>query len=329
MIIGAIAALGLLAVACGGGDAKSSTGGGVTRPPAIDNGPTSTDSFATTDLASRDAAASKGTTTESRAAGSPASPNTAQNSQQAPAGPGEAPALASTLDRKIIFNATIDLSVKDVPSAYNAVSRAARGAGGFVEKSSFLNAAGDDGPRSATLTLRVPVSKYEDVLGELRTMDGVKVQREGSKSSEVTEQYTDLQSRLRNLQSTEAQYLKLLEQAKTISEILTVNDRINSVRSQIEQIQGRLKVLDSLTDMATIDVTIAPIVPLKADTNGGPKTIGEAFADAWEASLDVVRYLSAAGAVVAVALIWLALPAGLVLFGARHARRHRPGAVAS
>jgi hypothetical protein len=328
MMIGAIAALGLLAVACGGGDAKSSTGGGVTRPPAIDNGPTSTDSFATTDPASRDASAPKGTTTESRAAGSPASPNTAQNSQQAPGG-AEAPALASTLDRKIIFNATIDLSVRDVPSAYNAVSRAARGAGGFVEKSSFLNAAGDDGPRSATLTLRVPVSKYEDVLGELRTMDGVKVQREGSKSSEVTEQYTDLQSRLRNLQSTEAQYLKLLEQAKTISEILTVNDRINSVRSQIEQIQGRLKVLDSLTDMATIDVTIAPIVPLKADTRGGPKSIGEAFADAWEASLDVVRYLSAAGAVVAVALIWLALPAMLVLFGARHARRHRPGAVAS
>jgi hypothetical protein len=145
----------------------------------------------------------------------------------------------------------------------------------------------------------------------------------------VTEQYTDLQSRLRNLQSTEAQYLKLLEQAKSINDILTVNDRINSVRSQIEQIQGRLKVLDNLTDMATIDVTLAPIVPAKVENGGGPKSVGEAFADAWEASLDVMRHLAAAGAVVAVAAIWLAVPAILVLVVALFGRRNRPGAAAS
>jgi hypothetical protein len=322
LLIGTVAAFALAAVACGGDDAGTRLGTGAT--PA-NGGGTLSDTFGPANGTPRDSVAGS----ESKSALSQANSDSAPLSQPATGASGDTPALASTLDRKIIFNATIDLTVKDVPAAYNTVSRIVKGAGGFVEKSSFLNSAGDEKSRSATLTLRVPATQYEDVLGELRTMDGAQVQREGSKSSEVTEQYTDLQSRLRNLQSTEAQYLKLLEQAKSINDILTVNDRINSVRSQIEQIQGRLKVLDNLTDMATIDVTLAPIVPAKVENGGGPKSVGEAFADAWEASLDVMRHLAAAGAVVAVAAIWLAVPAILVLVVALFGRRNRPGAAAS
>ena len=237
----------------------------------------------------------------------------------APADTDTGPALADQLSRKIIFNATVALDVKDVAAAFNRASAIARESGGYVERSSFEGSSGDR-KGSATVTLRVPVDRYQDTLGALRTMDGATVRQEGTKSNEVTEQYTDLQSRLRNLQSTEVQYLELLKQAKTIQEILTVNDRVNSVRSQIEQIQGRLKVLDAATELATVDVTLAPVVAARADSDG-PRSFGTAFADAWESSLDVARNVANAGAVVAVASIWLAVPLALVVLGTRRAAR--------
>ena len=238
--------------------------------------------------------------------------------------------LATALDRKIIFNATLTLEARDVTSTFNLASRIATNAGGFVEKSTFSGGEGSSGDtkRTASLTIRVPADRYQATLSELRTLDGVTVKTEGSKSSEVTEQYTDLTSRLRNLERTETQYLALLVQAKTIDEILKMTDRVDSVRSQIDQAQGRLKLLDHLTDLATIDIAIAPLVPAKPQpkTNDGPKSIGEAFADAWAGSLEAARYVASAGAVLTVAVAWFAIPTALALLAARRFRRRTPAA---
>jgi len=255
--------------------------------------------------------------------GAPAGPATSSSQSQPSGGGGGAPASIGTLDRKIVFNATLNLSAKDVGASFNAVSRIATSAGGFVEKSSF-NGSAAEAKRAAMLTLRVPVDQYQGVLGDLRSLDGVTVAGESSRSSEVTEQYTDLQSRLRNLERTEQQYLKLLEQAKSIPDILTMTDRLDNVRAQIEQIQGRIKVLDGLTEMATVDVTLSPVLPGKTAPDGaGPKSLGAAFADAWEWSLEAGRYLGAAGAVLLVGAIWLIVPLGLAALGMRLARRRR------
>ena len=266
------------------------------------------------------------------------SPSVAQSAQRAPNASGaSAPATipdssgdkggtdgsASSigdLDRKIVFNASLALGAGDVTAAYSEASSIASRLGGFIEKSQFSGAKeADRDNRSAALTMRVPVDKYQEALQAIRGMNNVKINNENSHSTEVTEQYTDLQSRQRTLQATEQQYLKLLEQAKTINEILTVNDRLTSVRTQIEQIVGRLKVLDHQADLATIDLSLAPL-PLPGNTpnsSNGPKSVTESFADAWAGSLEAARYLASAGAVVAVVAIWFALPIGLALLGFR------------
>jgi hypothetical protein len=251
------------------------------------------------------------------------SKNTSDTAAAPATGGGDtAPDLGSIVDRKIIFNSTLALGVEDVGAAFNEATRLARVNGGYIERSNFANATGtnDKSRGSATLTIRVPAERYDDLLASLRTMPGAKVQREGAKSSEVTEQYIDLQSRLHNLQSTEAQYLKLLDQTKSINDILTVNDRLNSVRAQIEQIQGRVNALDKLTDLATVDVTLSPVVAARSD--GDSTTLGDVWNASWERSFDVARALAAAGVVASVAAIWLAAPALIVVFALRRARRH-------
>lgn len=258
------------------------------------------------------------------AAGVPSSKSVANQatggSASAPAGGGTVASLPGLTDRKIILNATIALNVTDVSGSFDTATGFAKSNGGYVERSSFV-ATGGSAQKAATLTIRVPSDRYDQLLSQLRGIPGAKVASESSKSSEVTEQYTDLQSRVRNLQRTEQSYLKLLEQAKTVQEILSLNDRLDSVRGQIEQVQGRINVLDHMTDLATIDVTLAPIVPGKADPADGPKPVGEAFADAWEGSLDALRYMAAAGAVALVAAGWLVVPVIFIALGLRRMLR--------
>jgi hypothetical protein len=229
------------------------------------------------------------------------------------------------LDRKIIFTASLTIEADNVRSSFETAGLIARRVGGFVERSSLSTREGDDGETLtfATITVRVPVGEYDQVLNDLRAMNGTELVSEESGSTEVTEEYTDLQSRLRNLERTEAQYLTLLEQARTINDILTVNDRLDGVRAQIEQIQGRLNLLDDLTELATVSVTLSPVEAapfLVEEDGGGIPTFVEVLEAALAFSAGALMLLAAGSAVLLVALAWLIVP-GLIYIGARFVRR--------
>lgn len=238
------------------------------------------------------------------------------SSSEATGGGGGSTSALGQLDRKIIFTAEMRLTAEDVGGAFNRASTLARANGGYIGSSSFSNPSEPD-RRSANLTIRVPVANYESLLASLRGMDGVTVHSEGSNSTEVTEQYTDLSSRLRNLERTEQQYLDLLAKATTIDDILTVQDRLSGVREQIEQIQGRLNVLDDMTDFATIDITLSPVAARAEEPKSGPPSLAEAWESSWERSLEIARYAAAAGVVIAVTAAWLIVPLALVIIVGR------------
>ena len=264
------------------------------------------------------------------ASGATAAPNTSKSSTVA-----EAPATGGSTDTgggaplpsvdsgsKLIFTATMELNTGDVGRAFNDASSLATGNGGYLEKSAFSNDPNDNTKRSATLTIRVPAQNYDSLLASLRTMNGVGVVTEGSNSNEVTEQYIDLQSNQRNLERTEQQYLELLKQAKSIQEVLTVQDRLTSVRSQIEQIQGRLKVLDQRIDFATINLTISPVVVRVQDNpKGSDWSLRGVLVGSFEQSVEAARYVAAGAIVLVVAMAWLVVPLTLALLAVLRFRR--------
>ncbi|HMO95861.1 MAG TPA: DUF4349 domain-containing protein, partial [Tepidiformaceae bacterium] len=131
----------------------------------------------------------------------------------------------------------------------------------------------------------------------------------------------DLSSRLRNLERTEQQYLELLARANSINDILTVQDRLAGVREQIEQIQGRLNVLDDMTELATVSVSIAPVVAKAEEPKSGPPNLANVWQTSWERSFELARYVAAAALVVLVASAWLVVPLGLLLLASRRFRR--------
>jgi hypothetical protein len=243
------------------------------------------------------------------------------------------------VDRKIERNATLDIIADDVPGTAAKIEAAATAAGGFVSLQTITKTASVDGEEdssryAATVQVRVPAEKYGSVIVELRGLAS-EVVSENSSTVEVTAQYIDFESQLRNLQATEGQYLSLLGQAATVNDILTVQDRLTSVQGQIEQIQGQLQLLDSLTALATITVNVSPPAPSPTPTPspspspsptpappGEPGWSEDAWSDSWGASMDLLRYIGIAAITAGVASVWLIaglalLAAGWKIFGPR------------
>ena len=225
-------------------------------------------------------------------------------------GTGASPQVTgASVERKIIQTASLTLQVEAVSEAFQEVGRIAAGAGAFVASSAFSDEADE---QTASITIRVPAERFQEVLASLRGL-AVKVENEQSEANDVTEEYTDLQSRLRNLEATEAQYLGFLERAQDIEEVLLVQDRLNTVRADIEQVRGRANLLTGLSDMATITVHLHPEA---ADSDGGEANPAEAAKAAWDASLATLRGLATAIVAVAVYSWWLVpIIIGIVVVG--------------
>jgi hypothetical protein len=204
--------------------------------------------------------------------------------------------FASTEDRKIVQTASLRLQVKEVGGSFEEVGRIATGVGGFIASSNF-SFQGED--QVASMTVRVPSDRYQEVLSQLRRL-GERVDSEASNASDVTEEYSDLQARLRNLEATETQMLQLLSQARNVNEILQVQDRLNSLRSEIERVKGRIALLDKLGDLATITVHLRPVV---ASSGGGGGSLGGEVSEAWDASIEFLGEI-AGGVVTAVVFLW-------------------------
>lgn len=310
-------ALALLLAACGGNE--DSAGGNGDDAQAITNADAPSEADAggeqsnSNDLAGKPAPAATGGGS-SVGSGSGSSVGSAGDASQnnGPFG----------LDRKITRTANLEVTVDNVLDSAQEVEDIAITAGGFVSSSNLSRETDSDGGdiQTATIKVRVPAAAYADVLKQLRAI-AKDVRSETSEAQEVTEEYTDLQSRLRNLEATERQYLELLAKAVSIPDILTVQDRLNAVRSEIEQAQGRINVLNDLTDLATISIRLVPpaVAPAVEESQGWAQ-------NAWETSWDVwMDVLAVAGTIAIATVVFLpliAVPAiiGLVawrLFGRR------------
>jgi hypothetical protein len=242
----------------------------------------------------------------------------AQNDAAAPAAPAGDNALPEpkVQDRKIVRNANLDLRVDNVVTAVQQIDDVAAGAGGFVSASSVLVNSGNEGgdrasrTQTATLTIRVPAEAYSTVMSRLRGIAKETVS-ETSNASEVTEEFTDLQARQRNLQATEQRYLELLNKAASIDEILTVQDRLNGVRLEIEQVTGRINVLNNLTGFASITVQLS--LPPAVAQSDGKNWAQKAWQASWETSKDAMVVFGTLAIVGSVLLAWLAVPATILL----------------
>lgn len=214
-----------------------------------------------------------------------------------PASAGEAGADGASLAaRQIVKRAEMTLIVADTPTAMSAIHQLTEELGGYVADSNAYRLSVDPAAQQmqARMTLRVPSARLGQALARLRAL-AVRVDRESTSTEDVTEEYTDNQSRLRNLEATEQELLALLREVRerpnaTAEDILNVHRRITEVRDEIERLKGRQQYLDTLVQLATITIDLIPDALLRPVLEPGWRP-QQTLRDAFRALLRTLQWL--------------------------------------
>ena len=207
-------------------------------------------------------------------------------------GADEGEAYGVNTERKIVKTGYLTLEVDSVVETMGEVTRLAKELGGYVVSS---NKHEDEGVVLGRVAIRVPVERFDEAFNRLRQL-AVDVPYESTEGRDITEEYTDLEAQLRNLEATEAQYLALLEKANKVEEILKVQRELSNVRREIERIKGRMQYLERTSDMALIEANLQET-----------KSLGETGWSALETFKSAVRGLITFGKVLADIAIWLVI----------------------
>ncbi len=221
--------------------------------------------------------------------------------------------LPATEERMIVRTGDISLVVEDVVNARDEITQLAISLNGYVVSSRIW---GEEQDRTGWISVRVSDEKFEQALAELRNL-AVRVTSESTSSEDVTEQYVDLESRLKNAEATERQYLALLEKAEDVDDILRIYDSLSRVRGEIEQIKGRMQYLERTSSMSLISVHLEPVATTKPLVRAGWNAL-EAFKSA-------IRGIVIFGQVLGTIVIWLLIfsPVWGVILGIIYWRRRR------
>lgn len=165
--------------------------------------------------------------------------------------------------RRMIARATLDLVVSDTQATVNSITQLMESLNGYISNANlYKNNYGGAEMLQGSMTLRVPADQLESALEQLEalaiTVRGRTVNRE-----DVTEQYSDIDAQLRNLQATENELREMLAEVRAKpnakpEDILAVHRELTAIRSQIEQLQGRKNVLDNQIGLSTIDLSLTP-----------------------------------------------------------------------
>jgi hypothetical protein len=226
--------------------------------------------------------------------GSAAAPRQAAGAAPAASQADQLQQTLPAVDRMIIRTVTMTIAVTDVQDAFHKVEQLAGEQRGFLASSQIRQ----DGDRlTATVTLRVPAdtASFQSTLERLRGL-AERVVDEQSQAQDVTDQYVDLDARLRTLRTSEDTMLGLLSKAQKIDDILQIQRELTNVRTQIEQIQGRKQLLERQADLATITLTIREAGAFSRPGWSPGQTVEEA-----------VRALGSSLRGLAVLAIWLAI----------------------
>jgi hypothetical protein len=220
------------------------------------------------------------------------------------------------LGNRIVRTAKVDLEVgkgtldETIDRATDVVTRAE---GTYVGSSTSVPG---QGPASGEVTFRVPVDAFEAILRELKGLGTYRGER--SSTEDVTNQYVDLRGQLTAWRAQERVYLRLLGRARSIGDVIAVQNQLQQVQSNIERLQGQVNHLEDQSSFSTI------VLNLTEPGAGGAAQPRGRLERAWATAVSGLGVMAAAALVALVWLTPLAVLAGLVLLLLRAARRPRP-----
>ena len=237
-----------------------------------------------------------------------------------------AASAAEAADRKIIRNASLTMEVNSTSDIQHKITSIAESHFGFVVTSEAKQREDVD-PAKRTLDIklvvRVPSERFGSALDQIRGLANT-LREENVTGQDVTEEFIDLEARIRTQRALELQFLEIMKQARKIGDALEVQRQIADVRTDIEKLEGRKRFLENRSSLSTIVVNLeAPkaIVPVTTTTGFG-RSLQEAVVEGVDFGSAILLFLVRFVIIMIPVTLFLLLPAGLVLrYFVRRAKR--------
>jgi hypothetical protein len=181
-------------------------------------------------------------------------------------------------ERIVIKNAELSIIVNDPAESLDRVTHMAEGMGGFVVSAHVYREKLADGQEvlRASATIRVPAERLNEALQQIRSESSKPVLYENIDSQDVTREYTDLQSRLRNLEAAEAQLQEIMLEANKTEDVLSVYSQLTQVREQIEVTKGQIQYYDQSAALSSVTIQFVPDAAVQPLTIAGWEPVGVA-----------------------------------------------------
>ncbi len=167
----------------------------------------------------------------------------------------------AALDRIIVRTVDMTLVVQDVSQAVDEIAELATSSGGWVVASTR------NGNHTAFISFRVPAEGLDTTLDEVRSLT-VEVESESSTAQDVTDEYTDLEARIRSQTASEDALITLLESARTVEDTLKVATELARIRETLESMQGRLNLLAQTSAFSLVNIFLNA-EPTEMQVNAG------------------------------------------------------------
>lgn len=234
---------------------------------------------------------------------------------------------AEAFERKIIRNAEITMEVSSTTDTQHRVASIAETSGGFVVTSESKQRENID-PAQRTLDIklvvRVPSAQFGAAFDEIKKLAS-NTPSEQVTGQDVTEEFIDLEARIKTQKALEIQFLEIMRQAYKVADALEVQRQIAEVRTEIEKLEGRKRFLDNRSSLSTITVNIQAPKPVIAVTGTGfGQQVREAVSDSVSMASDMVLFFVRFAILMVPLLVFIVLPAGLAArYLVRRAKRMR------
>ncbi|WP_438433578.1 DUF4349 domain-containing protein [Gorillibacterium sp. sgz500922] len=209
-------------------------------------------------------------------AGEPASPSASVQPKQA--GLTTAADPSAGIERKLVYKANLNLVVKNYAEAQNQIRSAITGAGGYVLSFKEEN---HDEVWSGHFTAKVPSKGLNDLLGSLDKIPSVSKNR-SVEGTDFTEEFVDLNARLKVKEATEARLMEFLQKATKTDDLVKFVNQLDQVQAEIEQMKGRMTFINQNVALSTVEIDLAEkkaAVAIKEDRQALGARISGTFAD--------------------------------------------------
>lgn len=155
-------------------------------------------------------------------------------------------------DRKVIYNADLQIEVQNYEQTFNDLDEEITELDGYIVDSN-INEDVEDGSKNGHITARIP---QEDFNSFIKTVEegSSKVLESSTSGEDVTEEYVDLESRLKSKEVVEDRLLTFMEEADKTEDLLKISNDLAEVQEEIEALKGQINYLDDKSDLATVSI---------------------------------------------------------------------------